>query len=135
MRMEELSRSQPFLLTTDSLSEAEVLDIVHNLNENIFQVAANLAEEWEKLQSRFCLSEICFDFILHSYGHALAHRALHRDAAAITFLIQTCLCHLVGNITSSWRCHQQGESKESEMLASVYERLSASGKFIDNMCK
>jgi hypothetical protein len=48
-RSAELSGAQTFLSTTDRLSEVEVLSIVRDLNENIFQVAVNLTEEWEKL--------------------------------------------------------------------------------------
>jgi hypothetical protein len=43
----ELSGAQTFLSTADRPSEVEVLSIVRDLNENIFQVAVNITEEWE----------------------------------------------------------------------------------------
>ena len=56
-RSAELSRAQTFLSTTDRLSEVEVLGIVQDLNENIYQVAVNWTDEWEKLGGREPLVE------------------------------------------------------------------------------
>lgn len=50
-RSAELSGAHAFLSTTDCLSEVEVLSIVRDLNENIYQVAVKLTDEWEKLVS------------------------------------------------------------------------------------
>ena len=50
-RSAELSGAQTFLSTADGLSETEVLSVVRDLNENIYQVAVKLTEEWEKLAS------------------------------------------------------------------------------------
>lgn len=127
-RSAELAVAQSFLSTTDRLSEAEVLDIVRDLNENIFQVAANLTEEWEKLgssrASRFTIEQHDIDSFSQSYGPVLIRQALDRDPAAVTLLVQTCLCCLAMDITSSWR-HDQ----ELAELGPVYQRLSASGKY------
>ena len=48
----ELSGARAFLSATDRLSEVEVLGIVRNLNENIYQIAVNLTDEWERLRSQ-----------------------------------------------------------------------------------
>jgi hypothetical protein len=130
-RTKELSGAQSFLSTTDRLSEAEVLGIVRDLNENVFQVAANLTEEWEKLalagSTRFTIHEKSFVHFLQFYGPTLVDRAYQWDPAAVTYLVQSCLCYFAMEITSSWRRgHDVGELK---ILGSVYERLSASGKY------
>ena len=129
-RTNELSGAQSILSTTDRLSEAEVLGIVRSLNENIFQVAATLTEEWEKLASsqskRFTVPKKNVDSFSQFYGPALLHRTFHWDPVAMTFLVQSCLCHLATQITLSWR--RQRNEEESKLLGSVYERLSASGK-------
>jgi len=128
MRSEELSVAQSFLSTTDRLSETEVLGIARDLNENIFQVAANLTEEWEKFRSsrhsRFTISQDEINAFSQDYGPVLIKRALKRKPTAVTFLVQSCLCDIVTEITSRWR-HDQGLA----VLASVYERLSASGEY------
>ena len=126
-RSAELAGAQYFLSTTDRLSEADVLGIVREVNENIFQVAANLTEEWEKLGSSrsrtFTITQEDFDASSRFYGPVLIHSALDRNPAGVTFLVQSCLCNIVAQITSRWR-HDQ----ELTMLGSVYQRLSASGE-------
>ena len=128
-RTKELSGAQSFLSTTDRLSEAEALRIVRNLNETIFQAAANLAEELERLAStvlstRVTVSSKTLGEISEFYGRTLIHGAFNLDSVAMTYLVQSCLCCLAAKVASSWR-HSGGEFR---VLASVYERLSASGK-------
>jgi len=123
MRSAELSAAQSFLSTTDRLSETEVLGIVRDLNENIFQVAANLTEEWEKLgDSGSTVTKDKVDVLSQHYGPALIQLALNRDPTGVTFLVQSCLCNIVTEITSRWRYGKLA------VLGSVYKRLSASGK-------
>ena len=126
-RSTELSGAQPFLSTTDCISEAEVLGIVRDLNENIFQVAAKLSEAWEKYEpskssdSKSIKERI--DSFAQAYGPALIHHALDRDPTAVNFLVQSCLCLLATQLTSSWR----GEHDED--LGFVYQHISASGGY------
>ena len=127
-RSKELSAAQPFLSTTDRKSEADVLGIVRSLNENIFQIAANLTEEWEKLRSsrrdRFEPSKEDMNTLSQSLGSALVYKARYRIPVGLTFLIQTCLCDFATCITSSWT-----NNKELSILGSVYQHLSASGEY------
>ena len=130
-RTKELSGAQSFLSTTDRLSEAEVLGIVRNLNENIFQAAANLTEELERLAStlrstRVAVSSKTLGEFSEFYGRTLIHRAFDLDSAAMTYLVQSCLCYLAAEVASSWRRGHSGGG--FEILASVYEHLSASGE-------
>lgn len=126
-RSAELAVAQSFLSTADRLSEAEVLDIVRDLNENIFQVAANLGEEWEKLgsqrASRSATDQRDIEAFSQFYGPVLVQQALNRDPAAVVFLVQSCLCFLATDIASGW--HRDRELAE---LEPVYQRLSASGE-------
>jgi len=125
IRSTELAGARSFLSTTDPISETDVLGIVRDLNENIFQIAANLTEEWEKLgpsqASGFAVTKRDIDPFSRLYGPVLIQSALDRDHAAVTFLVQSCLCYLATKFTSHWR-HDQGLT----MLGSVYETLSAS---------
>ena len=127
-RSEELAVAQSFLSTTDRVSEAEVLDIVRDLNENVFQVAANLTEEWEKLglsrADRLAIDQSDIEPYSRFYGPALVQQALNRDPAAVAFLVQSCLCSLAVDIASGWR-----RDRGLDELGPVYERLSASGKY------
>jgi chromosome segregation ATPase len=125
-RSKELSGAQSFLSTADRLSEAEVLGIVRDLNENIFQVAAKLTEEWEKFRpdrsSRFKITREVITAFSESFGPALVHHVLDREPAAVTFLIQSCLCDFAAHAASG-----RGYKRHSKTLSTVYERLSASG--------
>ena len=126
-RTTELTGAQTFLSTKDQISEAEVLGIVRDINENIFQVAAKLTEEWEKYRSdkssKFKITKDDIDDLSRTYGPALIHHTLDRDPAAVTFLVQLCLCHLVTQTTSSWRRVDEGD------LPYVYQNLLASGGY------
>lgn len=128
-RSTELSGAQSFLSTTDRLSEAEVLGIVRDLNENIFQVAANITEEWEKLgptrSHRFYIAKEDIESLSDFHGAALVHYVLDRDPAAVTFLIQSSLCRIAADIASSWR---RGMYEHTRPLEYVYKSLCASGE-------
>lgn len=130
-RTKELSGAQSFLSTTDRLSEAEVLGIVRDLNQNIFQAAANLSEEWEKLAStqsaRVIMSDKTLEDFSQFYGPIPIYRASQWDPVAVTFLVQVCLCHLSAQITTSWRCKRDGD--QLGILSSIYKHLSAFGKY------
>ena len=127
----ELSGAQSFLSTKDRLSEAEVLGIVRDLNENIFQLAAKLTEEWEKYKSKaygkIRIPKDSVKAFSQLYGAALIVHALDRDPTAVTFLLQSCLCLSVTQISSSWR---RDSYEDMETLESIYQNLSASGRCI-----
>jgi len=123
-RSTELSGVQAFLSTTDRLSEAEVLNIVRDLNENIYQVATTLTEEWEKLESPQATVRTDADPASLSRVPALVQLVRNRDPMGLIFLFQSCLCCQVVDMTSSWDHNQ-----ELAILKSVYERLCASGEY------
>ena len=126
-RSVELTVAQSFLSTADHLSEAEVLDIVRDLNENVFQVTANLTEGWEKLGSsranKFIIDQHDIDHLSQLHGSVLIQQASDQNPAAVAFLVQSCLCSLATDIASGWR-----HDRELAQLEPVYQRLSASGK-------
>ena len=123
-RSAELAGAQAFLSTTDQLSEAEVLGIVRDLNENIYQAAVKLTEEWETLESSQGISSTDIDPASQPHVPALVRLVRNQDPMGLTFLLQSCLCSQVVNMTSSWGYH-----RELAALDSVYQRLSASGKY------
>ena len=130
-RLTELVRAQSFLSTTDRISEAEVLGIVRDLNENIIQLAANLTEEWGKLKSPQPNSKTIptkeeLDALLQFHGPTLVLRVRSRDPPAVAFLVQSCVCYAVTQITLGWRRDHSDEWPW--MLGSVYKRLSSYGK-------
>jgi len=118
-RSAELSGAHAFLSTTDRLSEAEVLSIVHGLNEHIYQVAVSLTDGWEKLESSQATGPINVDPTSRSRIPILIHRARNQDTKGLTFLLQSRLCSQVVDMTSSWGHYQE--------LGPVYQQLSASG--------
>ena len=122
-RSAELSEAQAFLSTADRLSEMEVLDIVRDLNENIYQVAVGLTEEWAKLEPSKPPSKIKLDLTSKQRPIILVQLARNRDLTGLTFLLQLDLCRHVVSMTSTW-VHRQ----DCAVLKDVYHRLSASGE-------
>ena len=122
-RSAELSGTQTFLSTTDRLSEAEVLGIVRDLNENIYQVAVNLTERWVRLESSQATSQMNVDPTSQPQVPVLVQLVRNRDPTGLTFLLQSYLCSQVVGMTSSW-----GHYPESAILESIYQCLSASGE-------
>ena len=122
-RSAELSGAQAFLSTADRLSEMEVLGIVRDLNENIYQVAVSLTEGWMKLESSKPPGKIKLDLTSKPRPIVLVQLARNRDLTGLTFLLQLHLCHYAVSMTSTW-VHNQ----EFALLKDVYQRLSASGE-------
>ena len=122
-RSAELSGAQTFLSTADRLSETEVLSIVRDLNENIFQVAVGLTEGWEKLKPLQAAGRIEVDLTSQPHDLVLVQLARKRDPTGLTFLLQLHLCYLAVKTTSSW-----AYDRELGVLQSIYQHLSASGE-------
>ena len=124
-RSAELSEAQAFLSTTDRLSEMEVLGIVRDLNENIYQVAVHLTEEFEKLELPPVTNRMSVDPTpdLQPCVPTLVQLVRNRDLVGLTFLLQSCFCSQAAKISSS-RSHRE----ESAILESIYQRLSVSGE-------
>ena len=118
----ELSGAHAFLSATDRLSEVEVLGLARNLNEMVYQVAVNLTDGWEKVRLSRDVNRMSNDLATRTRVPSLVQMVISRDPAGLTFLLQSCLCLQVAEITSSW-----GQYQESEILGSIYKRLSASG--------
>ncbi|KAF9783756.1 hypothetical protein BJ322DRAFT_1109605 [Thelephora terrestris] len=121
-RSAELSETRTFLSTTDRLSEMEVLSIVRDLNENIFQVAVSLTDEWEKLEPLQAASQMDIDPASLPYSPILIQLARNRDLTGLTFLLQSCFCSQAVKMTSRWSDHSGLAA-----LKSVHENLSISG--------
>ena len=123
-RSAEFNGSRAFLSTKDRLSEAEVLGIVRDLNENIYQVSVKLTEEWEKFESsRKTTKKDAGPTPPPTRVIALVRLVHEQDPTSIAFLLQMRLCTQALNITSSWSRY-----RDFAVLDSVYKRLSASGE-------
>ena len=105
-RSAELSGAQAFLSTTDHLSEMEVLDVVYELNESIYQVAAGLTDEWMKMEPSKPPDRMELDLTSQQRPPVLAQLARNRDLTGLTFLIQLHLCYYATEVSSSW-AHKQ----------------------------
>ena len=127
-RSAELSETNTFLSTTDRLSEVEVLSIVRDLNEHIYQVAVGLTEGLEKLEPpRATTSRMDVDLTPRSHTSAVAQPARNRDLAGLTFQLQSYLCSQAARMTSGWGRHHQ-----LAILEPIYQRLSTSGEYLSS---
>ena len=122
-RSAELTGTQVFLSTTDRLSEAEMFGFVRDLNENIYQIAVDLTEEWEKLESPHAANPVDVDPASQRCAPVLVQLTRNRDPMGLTFLLQSCLCSQVVSMTSSWGYH-----RKLAVLKSIHQHLSASGE-------
>jgi len=122
-RSAELTGAQAFLSTMDRLSEEDMFGIIRDLNKNVYQIAVDLTEEWEKLGSPHTTNPMDVDPASQPCAPALVQLTRNRDPMGLTFLLQSCLCSQVASMTSSWGHHQ-----ELAVLESIHQRLSASGK-------
>jgi len=122
-RSTELCRAQTFLSTADRLSEMEVLDIVRDLNENIYQATVSLTEEWEKLGPSQTTGRLYINHGSRTQVPVLVRLARNRDLTGLTLLLQSHLCSQAVNITSSW-----GRRQELKIIREIYQRLSTSGE-------
>jgi len=75
-------RDTHFLI--NHLSGVKVVNIVRDLNENIYQVAVNSTDEWEKMTHRNHSSNVYLD-------PALVQKVPGRDPVDLTFLFQSCV--------------------------------------------
>lgn len=121
-RSAELSGAHAFLSTTDRVSEDDVLGIVRDLNENIYQVAVRLTEEWRKLDPLQAATRTDVGPTPQRVPF-LFQLVRSRDPAGLTFSLQSCLCCRVVDMTLSW-----GHHRELAILESIYQRLSVSGE-------
>ena len=128
-RSAELSETQTFLSTKDRIPETEVLSIVHDLNERIYQVAVGLTEGLEKLEPpRATTSRMDVDLTPRSHTSAVAQPARHdRDLTGLTFRLQSHLCSQAVRMTSGWGRHHQ-----LAILEPIYQHLSASGEHLSS---
>ena len=120
----ELFEERAFLSTADRLSEMEVLSIVRELNENIYQVAACLTEGWMEMESSKPPDKAELDLTSQQRLPTLVQLARNRDLTGLTFLIQLHLCYYATKMTSSW-----AHDKDFVLIKDIYQRLSASGEY------
>ena len=82
-RTAELTGAHAFLSTADRLSDVEVLGIVRDLNENIYQVAVNLTDEWEKLYSLQATSRMDVDPTSRPQASTFVQRVVNRRVSVL----------------------------------------------------
>ena len=75
----------------DRLSEAEIFGIVRDLNEDVYQIAVDLTEEWEKLESPHTANPMDVDSASQPCAPVLVQLTRNRDPMGLTFLLQSCL--------------------------------------------
>ena len=86
-RSAELSGTHAILSTTDRLSEVEVLEVVRDLNENIFQVAVRLTDEWGKLESSWPTGRMDANPTFRRRPPVLTQLARNRDHTGLISLL------------------------------------------------
>ncbi|KAF9025398.1 hypothetical protein BDZ89DRAFT_1161726 [Hymenopellis radicata] len=123
-RARELHDAQAYLTTVDTVSVAETLSMVGNLNSDIFQTAATISDE---TFSEYCeLSNKINERAERWFGPDIAHllyKSRARNAESRTLVIQTvvqfALAQACLHITQFWDA-----ALESTSLGSAYNRIT-----------
>jgi hypothetical protein len=119
----ELKAAQTFLSKTDIISEFDVLQIVHDLNSQIMQVAATLAEGvCRGTSQQFSVHEQLYKYACDVYGPLLAQLLAQGDPEALQIAFQVEIIHVVQHITKVW-----GFDTDSSILDRIYFAIRASG--------
>jgi hypothetical protein len=124
IRSSELTATQKFLSKADSVSEAEVLQIVNDLNEQIMQTATSLAEVSETpspRQSWVVPDALVFVGVTH--GQLLAHKLKGNNPELLQVALQIGIIRVVRQISVAWDWYN-----DLSVLDKVYARIYAAGE-------
>ena len=133
LRGNELAGAQAFLAKTDTISGQEVQDLVHTLNEEIFQAAASLGDC--VLRRRYNLSKEDREHYYHRAEQAIGEKTLlilsqqsrsdHHEInpLLVQIVVQIFLVTLCAQEINSW---DPDDDEFSDGLQKVYKGMQAS---------
>ena len=131
-RSSELREAQAFLSTADRLSHAEVLAMVHALNAQMHQLAAQIAD-CAKLSDSWAAKLRCTaqrEHVENIIGKGMAGLLWsmrgRADLICVQMALQASLCQGVASITYAWGLALR--SRENDLLAQIYNAILASGE-------
>ena len=143
IRTAELKGAQAFLTKADVLSGAEVIKLVEELNEEILQTAAVMAESFtvdqKKIEAKDGESEETSKVYVRA-GEILGYRMAellrtsehYEDPILIQMGLQTAMTGYTHWVISSW-CFESPE--DERMLSEVYARVRETGKCVPSKQK
>lgn len=120
----ELTAAQAFLSKADTVSEADALQLVNDLNAEIVQIAAILTDQLESLPTCAVRPEIAHE-VKAFYGKAFTLGLIGRKPETIQVALQFALAHLFEWMSATWEFQA---TAATAYLENVYTAVYAAGK-------
>lgn len=133
-RSEEVASLQTFLTKTDEISGAQLIQAIQDLNSEILQLAASVAEEFAGTYDRRETAIHSSDFrILHpAIGEGttrlLREQNHQADPTFVQFAIQAWEVACVGKLMTPFCCGVSDPVQQ--VLSAVFQRIQEHGKFL-----
>ena len=124
-RTTELNAAQAFLTRVDTVSEAEVVAMVDNLNTLISSTSGALQNAWDEREPipGTLVDEPDSDQIRDGFGSLMFERIKARDSVAVNLAVQMSLGYFIQRVTSGW-----GGGQVAGTLGKIYTMISAEGE-------
>jgi len=124
-RTMELNAAQAFLTKVDTISEAEVMGMVENLNTLIASASGVLSDNWDQREWVPGTLDEGPDLkqIRDYFGDLMFEQIAARNPAAVTLAIRMYLGHFAERVTSGW-----GGGEAAGTLGEIYKMISTKGK-------
>jgi len=128
-RAAELSAAQAFLTRVDTVSEAEVVAMIDNLNTLISSASGALQEAWDQREP---LPGTLVDYpdsvqIRDNFGSLMFGQIKVGDPVAVNLAVQMSLGYFIRRITSGW-----GGGQMARTLSEMYDMISTKG--VSSVC-
>ncbi|OBZ73029.1 hypothetical protein A0H81_07265 [Grifola frondosa] len=136
-RRRELQDAQRYLATSAPVSESDVVRIVHNLNVEVFQTAAAIAESFHIDTKRE--TAVAEDVVARARGSIgasmveLLQSSHHGDAYLVQIALQVAMSNMAAQVISTWnvesdlvvhRLHEKMVASESQRVAGRWRSLT-----------
>lgn len=123
----ELTAAQAFLSKADTISEADVLEIVNDLNAQILQIAASLTDDWEGHCCHAIRPEIVHQ-VESMYGTIFALELGRRNPEMLQMAFQFAALQVFQRISAIWDFQATDTTLQFD---NIYATIYASGKQVE----
>ena len=128
----ELRETQVFLSTSDTFSHADILQMVQHINDEIFQLAAQITEAWPskgRVHQEQVVAE-CAERARAYVGDGLvefvARAGAAKDTGFVQMVLQSAMAHFLAQIAGSW--DGMPDYGKDALLTGIYASMLRTGE-------
>jgi hypothetical protein len=125
----ELTAAQAFLSKADTISEADVLQVVSDLNAQILQIAASLTGDWDGARYHMAHPDIFYD-VESIYGRVFGLELSRSNPETLQAALQFSVLRCFQLISAMWDFQTTDATKQFD---NIYAAIYASGKQAEPM--